>query len=227
MNKLFLLPVLILLLQSCESKPKRSIEDSSQKKDNTEEWTKEKDREIAGSLYAKFDNDDLDDDFNIVKNEDELVQKVLSVFLSAQKKKHKFNLINNSILYNNAEAFYSTFFTVSEKKVCTIRIEYAELESIQNISGEKKNLIEKIKLRFNNQKQKIQVIGYELSYRKDAKYITKSFNFITGKYIAASKFNNRTKTVDGWSAELQNIYADNWIFPFLRDKIFWYGEEIE
>jgi hypothetical protein len=36
-------------------------------------------------------------------------------------------------------------------------------------------LIEKIKLRFNNQKQKIQVIGYELSYRKDAKYVTKSF----------------------------------------------------
>ena len=199
----------------------------SQKKDNTEEWTKEKDREIAGSLYAKFDNDDLDDDFSIVKNEDKLVQSVLTVFLSAQKKEPKFNLINNSILYDNTEAVYNTFFTVSEKKACTIRTEYAELESIQNISGEKKNLIEKIKLRFNNQKQKIQVIGYELSYRKDAKYVTKSFNFITGKYIAASKFNNKTKTVDGWSAELQNIYAENWNFPFLRDKISWYGEAIE
>ncbi|MBE8724069.1 hypothetical protein [Flavobacterium hungaricum] len=226
MNKLFTLFLFILSLQSCENKSKNS-DDSYQKNEKEEEWTKEKDREVAGSLYAKFDNDNLDDDFNIEKNEDELVQSFLSVFLSSQNKKIKFNLINNSVLYNNIESYYSTSFTITEKKVCIIRIGYNDQESVPNISGEKKDLIEKIKLRFNNQNQKIQVIGYELTYNKNSKFIKKSFNFITGKYIATRKSNEKTDSVDGWSAELQNIYAENWDFPFLRDKIFWYGEAVE
>jgi hypothetical protein len=212
---------------SCENKPKKNIEDSSQKKQNSEEWTIEKEREIAGSLYAKFDDDTLVDDFNIIKNEDEITQSVLSIFLTSQKKEIKINLINNSILYNNKESAYYTFFTVTDKKICAVRIEYADQESIPNISGEKKNLIEKIKYRFNTKNHKVQVIGYELSYQKGSKFITKSFNFITGKYIATKKDNGKTSTVNGWSAELENIYAENWDFPFLRDKIYWYGEAVE
>ncbi|KFF05760.1 hypothetical protein [Flavobacterium reichenbachii] len=227
MNKLLTLLILVFFLQSCENKPKEILKNSSKKKDKTEEWTKEKDRELAGSLYAKFDNDSLDDDFKILKNEDEIVQSVLSIFLTSQKKEIKINLLNNSILYNKKESAYYTFFTVTDKKVCNVRIEYADQESIPNISGEKKNLVEKIKCRFNTKNQKTQVIGYELSYQKDTKFITKSFNFLTGKYIAAKKDNGKTSTVNGWSAELENIYAENWDFPFLRDKIYWYGEAVE
>lgn len=227
MNKLLTLLILIFSLQSCENKSEKIIKDSSQKSDKTEEWSEKKDREIAGTIYAKFDGDSLVDDFNIVKNEDEIVQSVLSIFLTSQKKEIKINLINNSILYNNKESAYYIFFTVTDKKICTVRIEYADQESIPNISGEKKNLIEKIKYRFDNQNHKIQVIGYELSYRKDTKFITKSFNFITGKFLATRKSNGKTSTVNGWSAELENIYTQNWNYPFLREKIFWYGEEVE
>lgn len=227
MYKLLILSILFFSLQSCEKKANKTIEPSQQKQDKAEEWTKEQDEEIAGSLSVKFDNDSLNDDFKILYNEDEIVQSVLSVFLSSQKKEIKINLLNNSVLYNNKESAYYTFFTVSEKKICTVRIEYADQESIQNISGEKKDLTEKIKFRFNDKNKKIQVIGYELSYQKDTKFITKSFNLITGKYVVTQKNNGKTSSVEGWSAELENIYVENWDFPFVRDKIFWYGEEVE
>ncbi|SHL20221.1 hypothetical protein [Flavobacterium chilense] len=226
MNKLITLCILIFSMQSCENSSKRNV-DSYQKNDNTDEQIKEKDRAITRSLSAKFDNDNLVDDFKIEKNEDEIVQNVLSIFLSSQKKEIKINLINNSILYNNKESIYYTLFTVTEKKICIVTLRYANQKSIPNISGEKKNLIEKIKYRFDNKNHKIRVIGYELSYQRNTKFITKSFNFITGKYIAIQKDNGKNSTMSGWAAELENVYAENWDFPFLRDKIFWYGNEIE
>jgi hypothetical protein len=227
MNKLLILFILIFSLQSCANKTEKISPDSYQKKDKTEKWTKEKDEEIAGNLSVKFDDDSLVDYFSIAKNEDEIVQSILSIYLSSQKKEIKINLINNSILYNNIETAYYTFFTVTAKKICVITIEYPDQESIQNISGEKKNLTEKIKYRFNSQNQKVQVIGYELFYQKGTKFITKSFNFITGKYLATRKSNGKTSTVNGWSAELENIYVENWDFPFVREKIFWLGAEVE
>ena len=227
MNKIFIIPVIILSLQSCENKTEKIPEASDQKEERSEEWTKEKDREIAGSLYAKFDDDDIDDDFNIIKNNDEIVQSVLSVFLSSEKKETRINLLNNSILYNHKESAYYTSFNINEKKVCTVTIEYADQETIPAISGEKKNLTEKIKYRFDNQNRKIRVIGYELSYQTDAKLITRSFNFITGKFIAARKENGKTSSGNGWAAELENIYTEDWTFPFVRDKIFWYGDGVQ
>ncbi|MDA6069151.1 hypothetical protein NJT12_05920 [Flavobacterium sp. AC] len=227
MNKLFALFILIFSLQSCENKTGKKIKDSHQIKEKAEEWTKEQEEELAGSLSVKFDDDSLVDNFNILFNEDEIAQSVLSVYLSSQKKEVKINLLNNSVLYNNKESAYYTFFTINEKKICIVTIQYADQESIPNISGEKKDLVEKIRLRFNNQNHKIQVIGYDVSYQKETKSITKSFNFITGKYIATSKIDGKTSTVDGWSAELENIYAEDWNFPLVRDKIFWIGEEVE
>lgn len=178
MNNLLTILILILIIQSCENKTEKTIEKSHQEK-TEKEWTKEEVRELTGSLYAKFDDDDIDEDFNIIKNNDDIVQSVLSVSLSSEKKDVEINLLNNSVLYNNNESYYYTFFNVDNKKVCTVTIEYAEQETIPAISGEKKNLTEKIKYRFNNQNRKIQVIGYELSYQKASKFITKSFNFNT------------------------------------------------
>jgi len=71
------------------------------------------------------------------------------------------------------------------------------------------------------------VIGYELSYQKASKFITKSFNFITGKFIVTRKENGKTSNENGWAEELENIYVEDWTFPFVRDKIFWYGNGAE
>lgn len=226
MNNLLTILILILIIQSCENKTEKTIEKSHQEK-TEKEWTKEEVRELTGSLYAKFDDDNIDEDFNIIKNNDDIVQSVLSVSLSSEKKDVEINLLNNSVLYNNNESYYYTFFNVDNKKVCTVTIEYAEQETIPAISGEKKNLTEKIKYRFNNQNRKIQVIGYELSYQKASKFITKSFNFITGKFIVTKKENGKTSNENGWAEELENIYVEDWTFPFVRDKIFWYGNGAE
>lgn len=227
MNKLLTVFVLIISLQSCENKTGKGVEKLFPEKAEKQEWTKEKDRELAGSLYAKFDDDDIDDDFNIIKNNDDIVQSMLSVSLSSEKKDVKINLLNNSILYNNKESDYYTFFNVNDKKVCTVTIEYADQETIPAISGERKNLAEKIKYRFDNQSRKIQVIGYELSYQKGKKSIIKSFNFITGKFIVTKKENGKTSNENGWAEELENIYVEDWTFSFVRDKIFWYGDSVE
>jgi len=226
MNNLLTILILILIIQSCENKTEKMIEKSHQEK-TEKECTKEEVRELTGSLYAKFDDDDIDEDFNIIKNNDDIVQSVLSVSLSSEKKDVEINLLNNSVLYNNNESDYYTFFNVDNKKVCTVTIEYAEQETIPAISGEKKNLTEKIKYRFNNQNRKIQVIDYELSYQKASKFITKSFNFITGKFIVTRKENGKTSNENGWAEELENIYVEDWTFPFVRDKIFWYGDGAE
>lgn len=190
-------------------------------------WTKDKEEEIAGNQSAKFDNDKILDYFKIEANDDALVQRVLSINLSSLKKEIKINLINNSILYNNEESVYSTFFTVNKSKVCEVVIEYMNQKSISNISGEKKDLKEKIKFRFNPKNQKVQVIGYELSYIINSKVVKKSINFLTGKFIATSTKKGKTIKASGWALELENVYIENWNFPFLRDKIFWYGEEVE
>lgn len=227
MNKLLTVFVLIISLQSCENKTGKGVEKLFPEKAEKQKWTKEKDRELAGSLYAKFDDDDIDDDFNIIKNNEDIVQSVLSIFLSSEKEEVKINLLNNSILYNNKESDYYTFFNVNDKKVCTVTIEYADQETIPAISGERKNLAEKIKYRFDNQSRKIQVIGYELSYQKGKKSIIKSFNFITGKFIVTKKENGKTSNENGWAEELENIYVEDWTFSFVRDKIFWYGDSVE
>lgn len=188
-----------------------------------------KDAEIAGNLSSKFDDDTVADDFKIVKNEDEIVQSFLSANLSVAKSDIHINILNNSILYNRKAVDYWTFFKFINAKILEIRVEYPNQKSVSNMFGERKDLVEKIKYRFNDKNRRIQLIGYDLSYRKNTIFITKSLNFITGKYIVSRKEKGKKDTtIDGWSAELKNnIYTEDWNLSFLRDKIFWVGNEIE
>ena len=238
MKKLITFLILVFALQSCESKTHKEVkinknnttkvQDISQN-GSTEEWTKEKDDEIAGIVYSKFDNDNLEDKFMFEKNDDEIIQSFLSISLSSLKKDVKINILNNSVLYNNNESAYYQFVRVTDDKICEVRVEYANQESVPNIYGERKNLIETIKYRFNDKNNKIQIIGYDLSYQKDTIFITKSFNFITGKYIAVRKEKGQKNiTANGWSAEFENnIYIEDWNLSFMQDKIFWTLSEIE
>ena len=193
------------------------------------EWTKEQEDEITGDQKAKFDDDNLVDYFSTthLNDEDNMLRNVLSINLSSLKSEIKINLLNNSILYNNKKSAYYTFCTINENKICEVVFDYMDQIAIPNISGEKKDLKEKLKFRFNPNNKKVQVIGYELSYKKGSKIVKKSFNFLTGKYIATCKNKGKTTNGSGWAKELQNIYVENWNVTFLRDKIFWYGDEVE
>ena len=145
------------------------------------------------------------------------------------KKDVKINILNNSILYNNKESDYYQFMRVINDKICEVRVEYANQESVPNMYGERRNLVEKIKYRFIDKNNKIQIIGYDLSYQKDTIFITKSFNFITGKYIAMRKEKGQKNvTANGWSAEFENnIYTEDWNLSFMQNTIFWTLNEIE
>jgi len=244
MKNIRLLLFLVFIVQSCENSVQKIIVNGAQKKlkaGNRQvqkdsgykkiEMDEEriKDEEIAGCLSSKFDDDTIPDYFKIVKNEHEIVQSVLSANLSAIKREVNINILNNSILYNRKGVDYWTFFKFINNKILEIRVEYPDQKSVPNISGERKDLIERIKYRFNIETRRIQIIGYDLSYRKDAVFITKSINFITGKYIVSRKEKGEEDVVtDGWSAEFENnIYIEDWNLPFLRDQIFWVGNETE
>ncbi|SEM42142.1 hypothetical protein SAMN05421856_103130 [Chryseobacterium taichungense] len=91
----------------------------------------------------------------------------------------------------------------------------------------KKNIIEKIKFRFNDKSKKVQIIGYDLSYKKENKSsYSKSFNFITGKFYCSINLNGEKKETSGQASELQNIYIEKWEPDFLN-KLLLYGNEIE
>lgn len=215
---MFFLVVCILTINiSCQKK--NTINNSSKSNIDTL-------YEPPKSLY--FDNDNIKDEVKIQsKQSNDFSSFILSVQLSSLNKTIEIPVLNNSILYNNIESDYFLSNPIDKDKIIELRVDYANQITKPNISGEKKNLIEKIKFRFNPKNKKIQVIGYDISYSKNNrnKYI-KSFNFITGKYYSSCYFDNEKKDASGWSSELQNIYIENWNRNFLN-KLILYGGEVE
>ncbi|CAD0224715.1 hypothetical protein [Chryseobacterium sp. JV274] len=174
-----------------------------------------------------FDDDHIKDKAVIkAKQNTELSSFILFIYLSSLNKTVEIPIINNSILYNNTEADYYLSDPIIKNKIITIRVDYADQVTKPNISGEKKNVIEKMKFRFDNKNKKIQVIGYDLSYTKAKKIYSKSFNFITGKFYSTSSFDGKKEETSGWASELQNIYIENWNSGFIS-KLLLHGNEIE
>ncbi|WP_336703328.1 hypothetical protein [Chryseobacterium indologenes] len=174
-----------------------------------------------------FDDDNIKDKAVIkAKQNTELSSFILSIYLSSLNKTVEIPILNNSILYNNAEADYYLSDPIIKNKIITIQVDYADQITKPNISGERKNLIEKIKFRFDTKNKKIQVIGYDLSYTKAKKNYSKSFNFITGKFYSTSSFDGKKEEASGWASELQNIYIENLNRDFFN-KLLLYGNEIE
>lgn len=174
-----------------------------------------------------FDDDNIKDKAVIKsKQNTELSSFILSIFLSSLDKTVEIPILNNSVLYNNTEADYYLSDPIINNKIITIRVDYADQVTKPNISGEKKNVIEKMKFRFDNKNKKIQVIGYDLNYTKAKKNYSKSFNFITGKFYSTSSFDGKKEETSGWASELQNIYIENFNHDFFN-KLLLHGNEIE
>ncbi|MDH5034378.1 MULTISPECIES: hypothetical protein [Chryseobacterium] len=174
-----------------------------------------------------FDDDHIKDKAIIkAKQNTELFSFILSIDLSSLNKTVEIPILNNSILYNNTEADYYLSDPIINNKVITIRVDYADQITESNISGERKNLSEKIKFRFDPKNKKIQVIEYDLSYTKAQKNYSKSFNFNTGKFYSTLSFDGKKEESSGWASELQNIYIENLNSDFFN-KLSLYGNEIE
>lgn len=178
------------------------------------------------TLY--FDNDNIQDNAEILAKENpDFLNFVLSIHLSSLHKTVEIPVLNNSILYNNVRAAYYLSDPIIKNKVIELRIDYADHMTRKNMSGEKKGLTERFKIRFNPENKKIQIIGYDVRYSKEdkSKYI-RSFNFITGKYYSSRDFNGKKKDISGLSSELQNVYVENWNDNFLH-KLSIYGMDIK
>ncbi|WP_146105659.1 hypothetical protein [Apibacter adventoris] len=175
-----------------------------------------------------FDDDNIEDKAQIQeKNSTKFLNFVLKIYLSSQSKTIEIPVLNNSILYNNIKTDYYVSDPIIKGKIIELSVDYANQVTKKNISGEKKNLIEKIKFRYDIHNKKIQVIGYDLSYTKDNNgAYTKSFNLIAGKYYSTYYLGNNKKRTSGWTSELQNIYAEDWNQDLLN-KILLYGNERE
>ncbi|MBB6329277.1 hypothetical protein HNP24_000227 [Chryseobacterium sediminis] len=199
------------------------------KKNSTEHNFEKHSQDTIESQYETpyFDDDNIKDKAVIkAKQNTELSSFILSIYLSSLNKTVEIPILNNSILYNNTEADYYLSDPIIKNKIITIRVDYADQITKPNISGERKNLIEKIKFRFDTKNKKIQVIGYDLSYTKAKKNYSKSFNFITGKFYSTSSFNGKKEEASSWASELQNIYIENLNRDFFN-KLLLHGNEIE
>ncbi|WP_110009225.1 hypothetical protein [Chryseobacterium sp. 2VB] len=131
-----------------------------------------------------FDDDHIKDKAIIkAKQNTELSSFILSIDLSSLNKTVEIPILNNSILYNNTEADYYLSDPIINNKIITIRVDYADQVTKPNISGEKKNVIEKMKFRFDNKNKKIQVIGYDLSYKKGKKIIQNHLILLPESFI--------------------------------------------
>ncbi|QBJ88406.1 hypothetical protein DDI74_20220 [Chryseobacterium gleum] len=215
-NVVFLLICIILGNISCK---KNSFEHNFEKHS----------KDTIESQYETpyFDDDNIKDKAQIkAKQSNELLSFVLSIYLSSLNKTVEIPILNNSVLYNNTEADYYLSDPIINNKIITIRVDYADQITKPNISGERKNMIEKIKFRFDTKNKKIQVIGYDLSYTKAKNNYSKSFNFITGKFYSTSSFNGKKEETSGWASELQNIYIENLNSDFFN-KLLLHGNEIE
>lgn len=134
------------------------------------------------ALY--FDDDNIKDKAVIkAKQNTELSSFILSIYLSSLNKTVEIPILNNSILYNNTEAGYYLSDPIIKNKIITIRVDYADQITKPNISGERKNLIEKIKFRFDTKNKKIQVFGYDLSYTKAKKIIQNHLILLQASFI--------------------------------------------
>lgn len=181
---------------------------------------------IEKPTFAYFDDDNIKDKLEILARPN--AEKLSYEFsISMSDKVIRIPILNNSVLYNNKYSDYYLSDPIVKNKIVNLRIEYSNQTTIPNISGEKKDLVENIKFRFDSKNNNIQIIGYDVSYSKEGKgKFEKSFNFLTGNYFSKNNYKSKNKESSGSARELKNIYINNWNSSFIN-KILLYGSDVE
>lgn len=149
-------------------------------------------------LENDFDNDLKKDYINIIENRisDNFIEnpKKIIIYLSSQ---------NKNILID-FKMFYGVGFHQPKMKNKTL-----EFQIFQNGTG---NYSHTIKLRYNNKHRKIELIGYDLSYKASPLgiYYQKSYNLLTGNYVI-TKYSNKVILIvnKGCKRKRNKIFVEN------------------
>jgi hypothetical protein len=117
-------------------------------------------------INVDFDKDSINDTAVIVKNEKEVSKYQLLIYLSSQNKTY-------SLLLSNEDDF--SVYPV-ELKIKNNVIEVGYFKDGTAAFGRF------LKFKFNLKLKKIQLIGYDSSYRIENGHCSKSYNLLTGEY---------------------------------------------
>lgn len=144
-----------------------------------------------------FDNDKSKDVLMLIKSDTEFSKFKLLIYLTSLKKLYEIDLYNS-----NDFSIYPI-----QLKVIKNTVEFGYFEDGTATFGRF------IKLRFNSTNKKIQVIGYDSSYKSSpTEFIAKSYNLLTGKYIV-----KRTKIAEKEKSKTQEFFGTN---HFFKNKVF-------
>jgi len=219
MKKLITLLIIAFALQSCENKthktekaePQKKVEVSESKnKEKTgneafikipEDFTELTESPSNGRkmdrLSFYFDDDSLKDIATVVENKSEFSKYKLLIYLTNLKKQYEIDLYST-----NDFSIYPVQLEISKNT-----LQFGYFEDGTSAFGRF------IKLRYNPDVKKVQVIGYDSGYRASpSEHIDKSYNLLTGKYIV--KRTNYDESDEGKVVEFsgKNDYFKNKVF---------------
>ena len=163
-------------------------------------------------IECDFDNDGQTDIISVIHNKtyDNLRtnKKFLIVYLSSK---------NENVLID-FDIFYGVYFLNPKLKNKTL--EFQLYQEGTGVYGHN------LKLRYNNKYRKIELIGYDNSYRTPEGHCNKSYNLLTGNYNVINDFydNNsgkiKIKKFKGYKKQTNKIFIEdftNKLFEVLAD----------
>ncbi|NRS90361.1 hypothetical protein HNQ02_003301 [Flavobacterium sp. 7E] len=147
-------------------------------------------------VVIDFDNDSIKDVALLIKNRKETSTYKFLIYLSSLNKQYEVNLNN-------------TDFSIYPVQLKTVKntIQFGYFEDGTAAFGRF------IKIRYNSKLKKIQVIGYDITYKSSmTEHIDKSYNLVTGK------FSVKKSTLDATNkSKIEEFLGQN---DFFKNNVF-------
>lgn len=160
-------------------------------------------------IIFDFDDDNINDFVTVIYNRsyDDLRsnKKYLLIYLSTLKK----NILVDFDIFN------ATYFTAPKLRNKTISFQMYEEGT--GLWGHN------IKLRFDKKAKKIQLIGYDFSYRTPGGHCNKSYNLLTGDFSVVNDFydmkskKTRVEKFAGSKRQSKSIYTNDFNVNFFKN----------
>ncbi|WP_095069078.1 hypothetical protein [Tenacibaculum jejuense] len=158
---------------------------------------------MMSTIAFKFDSDSLDDYALVVINKEVFNDVKLLIYVSSLDKQFEVDYINDYDF-----SIYPIPLTL-KKNV----LSYGYFLDGTAAFGRF------LKLRFNANRNKIQIIGYDSSYRLNDGYVNKSYNLLTGKYIVTktthSQEDKTNKQYFNGKKQIEKLFIDD-----INNKLF-------
>ena len=155
-------------------------------------------------IVMDFDHDSINDIAVLVKSEVEFSNYRFLIYLTKLNKQFEVNL-------NNSD--FSIYPIQLKANKNTIQFGYFEDGTAA--------FGRFIRIRYNSKRQKVQVIGYDTTYKSSpTEYSNKSYNLITGRYIVTKTiFNTANKTSVNEFKGQNNLYKNKVFIDDLTAKM--------